>query len=124
MLTIGDSTMTDKQVEAYIEKQKSPQKEILQKMNNIFQDTLKNCQEKTAWGAITYAGGKFYLAAIKDRVHVGFSIFGLSDDEVRLFEGTGKTMRHLKIRSLEDIDDKRLKKLIKMVDKKASCKPC
>jgi hypothetical protein len=114
----------DKVVEEYIEKQTSPQKEILQKVRKIFQKTLPNCKEKMAWGAVTFAGGKFYIAAMKNRVHVGFTITGLNKEEISLFEGSGKTMRHIKIPTLENIDEKTLVKLIKMVDKKAICKPC
>jgi hypothetical protein len=114
----------DEEVEEYIEKQKSPQKEILQKVRKIFQKTLPSCEEKMAWGCITVAGGKFYIAAINNRVHVGFSISGLNKEEISLFEGSGKTMRHIKIPSLKDIDEENLVKLIKIVDKKAICKPC
>jgi len=71
-----------------------------------------------------FAGGKFYLAAMKNRVHVGFAINGLNKEEIGLFEGSGKTMRHIKIHSLEDIDEKKLVKLIRLVDKKTICKPC
>ena len=76
------------------------------------------------WGVITYAEGKFYLAAMKNRVHVGFAITGLNKDEIDLFEGTGKTMRHIKIPILENIDQEKLVNLIEMVNKKAICKPC
>jgi hypothetical protein len=114
----------DKQVDEYIEKQKSPQKEILQKVRKIFLKTLPRCEEKMAWGGASFAGGKFYIAAMKNRVHVGFAINGLNKEEIGLFEGSGKTMRHIKIHSLEDIDEKNLVKLIKLVDKKTICKPC
>ena len=114
----------DKNVGDYIEKQKSPQKEIIQKVRNIFLKTLPSCEEKSAWGVIVFAGGKFYLGAIKNRVHVGFAINRLNKEEIDLFEGSGKTMRHIKIRSLEDIDEEKLVKLIKLVDKKTICKPC
>ena len=110
-------------MDAYIEKQKSPQKEILQKVRKIFRETLPNCEEKIAWGVVTFASGKFYIAAMKTRVHVGFSITGLSEDEISMFEGSGKTMRHIKIPTLESIDKIRLAKMIEMVDKKAICKP-
>ena len=76
------------------------------------------------WGVITFGAGKFYLAAMKNRVHVGFAITGLSKDEISLFEGTGKTMRHIKIPKLEDIDQEKLAKLIEMVNRKAICEPC
>ena len=114
----------DKQVEEYIEKQKSPQKEIIQKVRNIFLKTLPNCEEKMAWGVVTFAKGIFYIGAIKNRVHVGFAITGLNKEEISLFEGSGKTMRHIKIHSLEDIDEKKLVKLIKLVDKKTICTQC
>ncbi len=111
----------NRQTDAYIEKQKSPQKEILQKVRKIFQETLPNCQERAAWGAVTFAAGKFYIAAQKNRVHVGFAITGLNKEEIALFEGTGKTMRHIKIFKVEDIHKKNLVQLIEMVDKKVVC---
>ena len=114
----------DKQVDEYIEKQKSPQKEIIKKVRNIFLKTLPNCDEKSAWGVIVFAGGKFYIGAMKNRVHVGFVINGLSKEEIGLFEGSGKTMRHIKIHSLEDVDEKKLVKLIKLVDKNTICNEC
>jgi len=114
----------DRHVEEYIEKQKSPQKEIIQKVRKIFQKTLPSCEEKSAWGVIALEDGKFYIASMKNRVHVGFAINGLSKEEIGFFEGSGKTMRHIKINSLKDIDENKLVKLIKMVDKKAICKPC
>ncbi len=112
------------QMDAYIEKQKSPQKEILQEVRRIFRETLPNCKEEMRWGVVTFRDGKFYIAAMKNRVHVGFSISGLSDEEMSLFEGNGKTMRHIKIPTIESIDKAHLVNLIKMVDKKAICKPC
>ena len=114
----------NKQVEEYIEKQDSPKKEIIQKVRKIFLKTLPDCEEKKAWGVIVFACDKFYIAAMKNRVHVGFAINGLSKEEIGLFEGSGKTMRHIKIHSLEDIDEKKLEKLIKLVDKKATCNQC
>jgi uncharacterized protein YdhG (YjbR/CyaY superfamily) len=114
----------EKQVKDYIEKQKSPQKEIIQKVRKIFKKTLPNCEEKMRWGVITFARGKFYLAAMKNRVHVGFAITGLDKDEIDLFEGTGKTMRHIKIPKLENIDQEKLVNLIEMVNNKAICETC
>ena len=113
----------NEKVKEYLEKQDSPQKEILLKLREIFQKTLQNCNEKFAWGVVVYAGGKFYIAAIKNRVHVGFAINGLSKEEIDMFEGTGKTMRHIKIHSLEDIDEEKIVKLINIVNKKATCPP-
>ena len=110
-----------KEVKEYIEKQKSPQKEISKKVRSIILKTLPNCKEEAKWGVVAFAEGKFYIAALKNKVHVGFAIKGLSKEEISLFEGSGKTMRHIKINSPKDIDEKKLKKLIKIVNKKAVC---
>lgn len=57
------------------------------------------------------------MAALKNRVHVGFTINGLSKKEIGLFEGSGKTMRHIKIPSLASLDEKKLTNLTEMVGK-------
>jgi len=113
----------DEKVEEYIDKQPSPQKEIILKVRDIFIKTLSNSNEQFAWGVMVYAGGKFYIAAMKNRVHIGFAITGLKKEEIDMFEGSGKTMRHIKIHSMEDVKEERLVKLINMVDKKANCPP-
>jgi uncharacterized protein YdhG (YjbR/CyaY superfamily) len=114
----------EKRVDEYIYRQNPPLKEILQKVREIFHATLSNCEEKMSWGVPTFASGKFYIAAMRNRVHVGFAIAGLSEDEISLFEGNGKNMRHMKIPTLESIDENRLVKLIKMVNEKTICKSC
>jgi hypothetical protein len=111
----------DKKIEDYISKQGSPQKEILLKVREIFLKTLPDLKEKMTWGVVVFGDDKFYIASMKNRVHVGFAITGLSKEEIKLFEGSGKTMRHIKIHSLDDIDEKKLVQLIKMVDKKSTC---
>lgn len=114
----------DEKVKQYIDKQKSPQKEIILAVLKIFFKTLKHCEEKFGWGVIVLCGGKFYIAAMKNRVHVGFSIVGLDKEEIKFLEGGGKTMRHIKIPDLTSIDEAKLKKLIKLVDQKAKCVEC
>lgn len=113
----------DKQVTEYIEKQESPQKEILQSIRRIFHEILVSPEEKMRWGTPTFADGKFYIVALKNHVNVGFAITGLNKDEIEFFEGTGKTMRHIKIVSLEEVDEK-IVYLIELVDKKAICNEC
>jgi len=119
-----ETNMMDKQVTEYIEKQESPQKEILQEIRRIIHEILAIPEEKMRWGVPTFAGGKFYIVALRNHVNVGFAITGLNKNELSLFEGTGKTMRHIKIPTLCDIDKKKLVGLIKMVDKKSICNQC
>jgi hypothetical protein len=92
-------------VEDYIKQQPSPQKEILQKLRRIILKTFPDTTEEMKWGVPTYNQGMYYLVSLKNHVNIGFSIKGLSEDELGFVEGTGKTMRHLKIRTLADIDE-------------------
>jgi len=111
------------EVSEYVEKQCSPQKEILRRTRKLFLKTLPGCKEEMRWGVPVFADGKFYAAAVKKGVNVGFAVKGLSKSESALFEGGGKTMKHVKINSLDDFDEKKLEKLIKLVNEKAVCSP-
>lgn len=108
----------------YLEKQKSPQKEIIKKLRKIISKTIPNSNEEKAGGVLAYGKGKFYLAGLKNSVNMGFSIVGLSKEEASLFKGQGKTMRHLKFSKLKDIGEKEIVKLLKLVNKKAKCIEC
>lgn len=114
----------DEEVEKYIRKQKMPQKEICKKLRQIILKTLPGTKEEMKWGVPVYAGGKFYIGVLRKQVNMGFAITGLSKEEVKLFEGSGKTMKHIKVPTVESIDEKKLAKLLKLVDKKASCEGC
>jgi hypothetical protein len=114
----------DIKVYEYINRQKSPQKEICLYLRELIVKTIPEVKEEIRWGVPVFAGGKFYIGSLKDHVNLGFSIAGLSEKEIALFEGSGKTMRHLKIRSILDIDENRLIQLIRLVNKKATCIQC
>ena len=113
----------DDKIKEYIEKQDSDLREMIVKIRDIFLKTLPDKKEQFAWGVMVYGAGKFYIAAMKNRVHVGFAITGLDKEEIDMFEGSGKTMRHIKIHSMKDIDEERIVEMIDMVDKKAACPP-
>jgi hypothetical protein len=105
------------EIEKYIEKQKSPQKEIIQRLRDIILKTLPIIEEEFKMGVPWYEG-KYYVVALKDHVNLGFSVKGLSEQEMALFEGKGKMMRHIKFYSLEDVDEARVVKLLKLVAEK------
>lgn len=104
----------DKKVSEYIEKQKSPQKEICQQLREIILNTFPNIKEEMKYG-VPYYGNKYYIVALKVHVNLGFSIKNLTKEEIALLEGSGKTTRHIKINTLEDIDEKKIIKLLKMI---------
>jgi len=106
-------------VKQYIDRQESPQKEICQRVRKILLSTIPDIEETFKNGVPWY--GKFYIAGMKDSVNIGFSVTGLNSEEVKFFKGAGKYMRHIKIHTLDDLDEKKLKSLFKLVWEKSSC---
>jgi uncharacterized protein YdhG (YjbR/CyaY superfamily) len=108
----------DNKVDEYIRKQKSPQKEICLELRRIVFQTLLSIKEEMKWGVPTYADGKYYIVALKDHVNFGVSLQGLSEEEQKLLEGSGKTMKHIEIRSIEELKKKRVAELLKLAFKR------
>ncbi|MFX0048177.1 MAG: DUF1801 domain-containing protein [Candidatus Hermodarchaeota archaeon] len=109
--------MSNKVVE-YIENQKSPQKEICEKLRSIVLNIYPSIAERMKYG-VPYYNDKFYIVALKNHVNLGFSTINLNDDEIALFEGNGKFTRHIKIKTLSEIDEARIVKLLDLVNSKA-----
>ena len=108
----------NKEVDEYIRKQNSPQEEICLELRRIIFRIFPHIEEEMKWGVPTYAKGRYYLVSLKDHVNLGFSLKGLSKEEQKLFQGAGKTMKHIEIRSLEEINESEIAKLLRLVWKK------
>lgn len=108
----------DEKVKQYIDKQKTPQKEICQKLKQVIFETFPKIKEEMKWGVPAYGNGKYYIVALKDHVNLGFSSQGLTKEDIALFDGGGNTTKHIEIASLKDIDKKRIVSLLKLVDEK------
>jgi hypothetical protein len=107
--------MKNKKIDDYVEKQKSPQKEICNKLRKIIFKIFPDVKEEMKWGVPSYADGKYYFVALTDHVNLGFSIKGLSKEKIALFQGSGKTMRNIEIKSEKEIDEKQIVKLLKLI---------
>lgn len=104
----------DEKVKEYLDALPSPQKEICKKIRKIILNTFPDLEESFKNGVPWYQC-KYYIVGFKDHVNIGFSVEGLTNEEMRLFEGNGKYMRHIKIRSLDEIDEKKIVDLLKVV---------
>lgn len=112
----------DEKVTKYIDKQKSPQKEICKKLRKIVLKTFPSIQEGMKWGVPSFDDGKLYFVALKNHVNFGFLTKGFSKKELSTFKGdSNKMTRHIEIKSLDEIKEKELIKLIKLINKK-QCK--
>jgi hypothetical protein len=83
----------------YIDKQKSPQKEICQKLRTIILKTIPNAKEEMKWGVPSFADGKFYIVALKDHVNLGYN------------DGS-KKMKHIEIKLLEEVNSEKIIQLV------------
>ena len=59
----------DEKVKDYIDKQDKNKKEIILACRQLILKTLPESKEEYAWGVAVYDDGKFYLGAMKERVH-------------------------------------------------------
>ncbi len=101
-------------VASYIKKQPSPQREICERLREIILRALPQIREEMKWGVPTYDGGAYYIVALKNHVNLGFSMVGLSADEVSQFVGSG-TMKHVEIRNVGEIDEAQITRLLQLV---------
>jgi hypothetical protein len=109
----------NRQVEDYIEKQSSPQREICRELRKLILRTLPGTGETMKWGVPAFDGGNFYIVALKDHVNLGFSLKGLTGADTALFDGGGKTMKHIQIEGT-DLDEDRIVGLLRLVHEKAA----
>jgi len=103
-------------IQDYINQQGSPQKEICQKLRTLIQATLPHLRQEMKWGVPSYGEGRIYFVALKTHVNLGFAIAGLQEEHLSLFDGGGKTTRHIEIGSMNDLDEERIVGLLHLID--------
>jgi hypothetical protein len=73
---------------------------------------------------LSYAGGKFLYCGHGKQGACRLFHPWVRQGRIKFLEGGGKTMRHIKIPDLDSVDEAKLKKMIKLVDKNAKCVEC
>jgi hypothetical protein len=101
-------------VDKYISKQKSPQKEICKKLRKIFLKSFPKIKEEMRVG-VPYYDNKFYIVALKDHVNFGFEIKNFSKEEIKEFAGSGKTVKVVEIYSINKINEEKIVAIIRRV---------
>lgn len=98
----------------YIEKA-GERKEIMQALRQLIHENVPNVTEEFKWGRPVFKATKdfAYLKSAKAYVTLGFFNFQKLNDEHNLLEGTGKDMRHIKLKSVAEIDSAMLKEWFK-----------
>jgi len=103
--------MLNEQVSAYITEAPAEQKAIMETLRQLIHDTVPQVVENFKWSRPVFSTNKdfAYLKTAKGYVTLGFFQFGKLNDPKNLLEGTGKDMRHIKIKKGADIDKELLK---------------
>ena len=101
------------QVTEYIENAPTEQKEIMQLVRTIIHQNVQNVEEAFKWSRPIFKTTKdfAYFLVNKNYVTIGFTKdIEKLDDANKLLEGTGKTMRHIKLKHVSQIDSDLLTK--------------
>ena len=95
-----------KEVSEYINNLPDDKKEIVKALREIILSVDPNLNESLKWKQPVYSkkGDICYIFPAGNHVNLGFYNGTELKDPKKLLEGTGKTMRHIMIKSLEDID--------------------
>ena len=96
----------NKEVSQYINEAPTEQKKIMEEIRKIIHSAVPKGVENYKWSRPVFSTARdfAYLKSAKAYVTLGFFEFQKLEDEQNLLEGTGKDMRHIKIRKLEDIN--------------------
>jgi hypothetical protein len=96
-----------KNVDSWISERDPSMRRVCNVLRDLILATEPRLKESIKWGFPIYVktGRVFYLSATDRYVALGFfNGAALSGSEGK-FEGTGKRVRHLKVRAVEDIDE-------------------
>ena len=93
-------------VDTYVKKLPPDTRAVVDTLRRLIFGVAPHAHEDLKWGQPWYAGNKgvCYIAAFKDHVNLGFARGAELPDPAGRVEGTGKGMRHVKIRSAKEID--------------------
>lgn len=103
-----------KSIDAVIKKLDPWKKALAGKLRAIIKKTLPTAEETIKWGNITYLlNGKNLAWLLFYRDHVDFGFFMGAKLRSKLLEGTGKGLRHIKVRTTADIKVPEFRRLLK-----------
>ncbi len=91
-----------------------PQREVAHALRRLILETGSGLQEKAMYGVPWYRGKDYICAIASHSHHTNLEFYrGTSlRDPGGLLEGTGKNLRHVKVRTVEDVGRPALKALL------------
>lgn len=107
----------NQEVTSYIENSEEHNKKILSQLRSLIFSIVPEVNEQFKWSRPVYATDKdfCYLKSSKKNVTLGFFEFDKIKTNDHLIQGTGNSMRHIKISQVEEIEDFEVDKMIREV---------
>jgi hypothetical protein len=109
-------------VEDFLKNYDPKVQEVSYRLRDIVKEVMPDVNEFLfeGWKNIGYGIGEnksgkdmiCYIAPFKDSVNLGFYRGAILNDEKNLLRGTGKLLRHIKIKELKQINDIDLKNIL------------
>lgn len=102
-------------VDAYIADQPEPLADLLRELRRIIREEAPGAVESIKWGHPNWEtdGNVCYLSAFTEHVNLGFFRGAHLGDPAGLLEGTGKDLRHVKVRPGERLPEDGLRSLLR-----------
>lgn len=103
------------EVDAFVAKVEPRQREIVKALRKMILETAPELKETLKWGTPAYVlrGNVVYIAPYAAHVNLGFYRGAEIEDSKGLLEGTGKGLRHVKVRSPKEAQSSNLKALVR-----------
>jgi len=103
--------MNNPQVTEYITSAPEEQAHIMHTLRALIHESVPGVEEHCKWSRPVFGLEKdfTYLKSAKKHITLGFMNYESIPDSQNILEGTGKDMRHIKIKTSEDINSEQLK---------------
>ncbi len=104
----------NKEVDEYIVAAEDSQKAILSTLRSLIFETFEQIKESYKWKRPVYGLSKdfCYLVTTKSGVNLGFYDATNINDPNQILEGTGKKMRHVKVKHVDALPKEVLKQML------------
>lgn len=102
-------------LEDFLDKSPDAQKPLIRQLHNLITEALPSCQSSIKWGNLTYHDNQNICALVTHKHHINLQLWNGAnlEDPQNILEGTGKRMRHIKIRNWDKLNYKYVIKLLK-----------
>lgn len=109
--------MMNEQVSNYILAAPETQQKLMSEIRSIIHATIPSVIENFKWGRPVFSTKTdlAYFKTTKGYLTLGFFKFNAITSDTHLLEGTGKDMRHIKLKNVDDLQPGIIKRWLKQM---------